>query len=244
MLADPTLSKKSLNTQTKGQADSLSRSPRADLLRFLVIDDHEAILIGTVPALQQAYPQATIATAKDLKSAQIEIDQYPPDLIVVDLSLPEAPRRQATADVGMRLLDSLISSDLAPNIMVLSTNVRPLVRLKPVINSYGGGFVALDKSSPIGEMLRSVEMALRGSTFLPPELRKRPEFDRKWLRVLKLKYQEGLSDRAIAREMGISDRTVRNYWVRIQDALEVRESADKDLRIQIEMAARRAGLIS
>lgn len=200
--------------------------------------------MGTVPPLQRAYPRAAIATAKDLQTAQQQIALYPPDLVIVDLSLPEVPNGPAKAEVGMQLLDSLIGSELAPNIMVLSTNVKPLVRLKPVINAYGGGFVAMDKSSPIEEMLRAVEMSLRGSTYLPPALRKRPEFDRKWLKVLKLKYQEGLSDKAIAKEMGISDRTVRNYWVRIQDALGIYEDPRLDLRMQIQNAARQAGLIS
>ncbi|MEM6450833.1 MAG: response regulator transcription factor [Cyanobacteria bacterium P01_D01_bin.105] len=218
--------------------------PESNPARFLVIDDHEAILAGTVPALQGAYPQAAIATAKDMRAAQQELARHLPDLVIVDLSLPESSAGTASAEVGMRLIDSLISSEQAPNIMVLSTNVKPLVRLKPVINAYGGGFVALDKSAPIEEMLHSVEIALRGSTHLPPELRKRPEFDRKWLTVLKLKYQKGFSDRAIAKEMGISDRTVRNYWVRIQDSLGIHESPDLDLRVQIRIAARRAGLIS
>jgi len=225
-------------------SERVSGSPPLAAHQFLVIDDHEAILAGTVPPLQQRYPNASIATAKDLQSARREIALHPPNLVIVDLSLPEAPQGHATAEVGMQLLDSLIASALSPNIMVLSTNVKPLVRLKPLINSYGGGFVAMDKSFPIEEMLRSVELALRGSTHLPPELRKRPEFDRKWLKLLTLKYREGRSDKAIAKEMGISDRTVRNYWVRIQDALGVHENPDEDLRIQIQIAAKQAGLIN
>ncbi|MEO0936099.1 MAG: DNA-binding response regulator, partial [Cyanobacteria bacterium J06641_2] len=74
--------------------------------------------------------------------------------------------------------------------------------------------------------------------------RSRPEFDRKWLEVLTLKYQEGLSDKAIAKRMSITDRTVRNYWIRIQDALGVFDNPDEDLRVQIEIAARKSGLIS
>ncbi|MEH1947249.1 MAG: hypothetical protein V7K77_09855 [Nostoc sp.] len=42
-------------------------------------------------------------------------------------------------------------------------------------------------------------------------MRSRLEFDRKWLEVLTLKYQEGLTDKAIAHKMLVSDRTVRNY---------------------------------
>ncbi|MEO0491123.1 MAG: response regulator transcription factor [Cyanobacteria bacterium J06635_15] len=215
-----------------------------ELQQFLVIDDHEAILEGTVPALQKQYPKAQISTAKTVQAAEWQILHRPPDLVIVDLSLPVTANSPATAEVGIRLLDKLMGSDRAPNIMVLSTNVKPLIRLKPVINAYEGGFVAMDKSLPIQNMLNSVEIALRGSIYLPPEVRARPEFDRKWLEVLKLKYQEGLSDKAIAKAMGISDRTIRNYWVRIQDGLSVYDDPNKDLRIQIQIAARKAGLIN
>lgn len=215
-----------------------------DTQQFLVIDDHEAILAGTVPALQQRYPAAKITTAKDVQTAEQQIFSFPPDLVIVDISLPERPFATAKAEVGMQLIGRIMSSQKAPNIMVISTNIKPLVRLKPAINTYEGGFVAIDKSLPVQELLNSVELALRGSTYLPPELRTRPEFDRKWLRVIQLKYQEGLSDKAIAQAMGISDRTVRNYWVRIQDTLGVADDPNRDLRIQIQMAARKAGLLN
>ncbi|MEO1183387.1 MAG: DNA-binding response regulator, partial [Cyanobacteria bacterium J06636_27] len=101
-----------------------------------------------------------------------------------------------------------------------------------------------DKSLPLTEMLKFIDIVQRGSIYLPKEVRSRPEFDRKWLEVLTLKYQEGLSDKAIAKRMSITDRTVRNYWIRIQDALGVFDNPDEDLRVQIEIAARKSGLIS
>jgi DNA-binding NarL/FixJ family response regulator len=215
-----------------------------DKLVFLVVDDHEAILEGTVPALKRSHPEADVLTAQDVQTAQLQIRSYPPKLIVLDLSLPERPHSVASSDVGMQFLKALLENPLAPNILVLSTNIRPLVQLKPVINAYEGGFAAMDKSLPVKEMLRLVESALRGSISLPPELRSRPEFDRRWLDVLNLKYQEGLTDKAIAERLNVSDRTVRNYWIRLQDALGVYDEPDKDLRIQIELAARKHGLLS
>lgn len=211
---------------------------------FLIVDDHEAILEGTVPALKKAYPQTEILTAQDVQSAQTQISYHHPNLVVVDLSLPAKSYAPASLDVGIAFLKTLMANQPAPNILVLSTNIKPLVQLKPAINAYEGGFVAMDKSLPIREMVRLIDVALRGSIFLPPEIRSRPELDRRWLEVLVLKFQEGLTDKAIAERMQISDRTVRNYWVRLQDALEVYDAPDKDLRIQIEIAARKLGLLS
>jgi DNA-binding NarL/FixJ family response regulator len=213
-------------------------------LIFLVVDDHEAILEGTVPALKRTYPQATVFTAQDVQTAQTLIRSYFPSLIILDLSLPQKPQGSANSDIGIQFLKSLLESTSAPNTLVLSTNIRPLVQLKPMINKYEGGFAAMDKSLPVKEMLRLIDFALRGSIYLPTELRSRSEFDRRWLEVLNLKYQEGLTDKAIAERMQVSDRTVRNYWIRLQDALDVYDEPDKDLRIQIEIAARKLGLLS
>lgn len=211
--------------------------------QFLVVDDHETVLAGTLPALQQAYPQANIATAQTARAAEQQIAQQPPDFIVLDLVLPRTLRSAATTETGLQLLRGLMEGPQPPNIMVLSINVMPLVRIKSAIYNYEGGFVAIDKSLPIEDMVHSVDMALRGSINLPPAIRSRPEFDARWLQVLQLKYHRGLSDVAIAQAMGISDRTVRNYWVRIQDALEIHESPQNDTRSQIQLVARKAGLI-
>ena len=69
------------------------------------------------------------------------------------------------------------------------------------------------------------------------------EFDPQWRELLRLRFEYGYNDRAIARKLGVSDRTIRNYWVRIQEALEINYDPDKDIRVQIELKAREIGLI-
>ncbi len=135
--------------------------------RFLVVDDHAAILEGTVPALKQKYPNAQVFTAQDQRSAQQIAKSYPPELVILDLSLPKKQGSPATLDVGLELLQIFMESDPAPNILILSTNVKPIVRLKPKISGYEGGFAAMDKSLPIGNMLELTAIALRGSVYLP-----------------------------------------------------------------------------
>ena len=211
---------------------------------FLIVDDHEAILEGTIPAIQQAYPDVNVVSAQHIAAAEDQLALYSPELVIVDLSLPEKANTIASPEVGIQFLIRLMESELSPNIVVLSTNVQPVIQLKPMINTYEGGFAVMDKSMPIQDMLRSINMSLRGSIYLPPAVRARPEFDRKWIQVLKLKYQEGYSDKAIAKKMDITDRTVRNYWIRIQDALRVYEDPEKDLRVEVQIAARKAGFIS
>jgi DNA-binding NarL/FixJ family response regulator len=213
---------------------------------FLVVDDHEAILEGTLPSLKLQYPNAKILTAKDRQTAEQLLIQSSPDLVMIDLSLPERPGMTAHPEVGIQWLNTLMRNTLLlkPNILVLSTNIKPLVRLTPMINVYEGGFAAMDKTRSTQEMLKLTDLALRGSISLPLEVRSRPEFDSKWLEVLSLKFQEGLSDKAIRDRLGIAERTLRNYWIRVQDALEIPDHPDIDVRVHIELVARRSGLIN
>ena len=216
---------------------------------FLVVDDHESVLQGTVPALQTAYPQAEILTAKTCTDAVQAMEKVQPDLMVVDLSIPESAGETATPDVGLKLVEQLLTGSLlgrrwAPNVAVLSTDINPLVRLKATIKAYEGGFAAMDKALPLQEMLHYISFAMRGSVYLPQTVKSRPELHANWMELLRLRFEEGLNDKAIAKRMGTSDRTIRNYWIRIQDTLLIGDDPDKDLRVQIEIEARRIGLIN
>ena len=216
---------------------------RKNQQRFLVVDDHAAILEGTVPALNENYPEAQVLTAQNQHDAKQIAELYRPDLVILDLSIPEKFGFPATLEKGLELLQTLMNSSFAPNILILSTNVKPLIRLKPKISVYEGGFAAMDKSLPIANMLDLVSVVLRGSIYLPESVKSRPEFNAKWLEMLELKFKEGLTDKAIAKKMQISDRTIRNYWIRVQDTLNIADEPDKDLRVQIEIVARKMGLI-
>lgn len=154
----------------------MNRELKQTLQKFLVVDDHEAILQGTIPALKEKYPEAEIFAAQDAQTAYQQFERHHPDLLIVDLCLPEKPQAPAQVEVGMQLSKTLMESPLAPNLVVLSTNVKPLVRLKPIINAYEGGFAAMDKSLPIREMLKYVDLALRGSIYLSSELRSRRNY--------------------------------------------------------------------
>jgi DNA-binding NarL/FixJ family response regulator len=67
------------------------------------------------------------------------------------------------------------------------------------------------------------------------------------LEVLRLAFEEGLQDKAIAQRMCVAERTVRHYWTKIQDVLgiypEDSKQEGKNIRIETEIRARQAGLI-
>jgi len=211
--------------------------------KILVIDDHESVLHGTVSVLQREYPDAEILTAQTADSAVKLIEQSRPNLVVVDLSIPEASGALARTETGIQLLRMLLRRYPNLNIVVQSAHTQSLVRLKPAINTHEGGFTIADKSLSVREMLTKVEWSFQGLVYTPREMRTGLELKLEWLEVLRLAFQEGLQDKAIAEKMNMSERTVRHYWTQVQDALGVYPDIGKNIRIQTEMKARELGLI-
>lgn len=212
-------------------------------MKILVIDDHESVLEGTVDALQRQYPDAEILTAQTAQSIQNQVETQPPDLVVMDLSIPEKSGVIAKTDTGLQLLRMLMQRYPTLNIVVQSAHARSLVRLKPAIDTHEGGLTIADKSLPLKEMLIKVDWALQGLIYTPKEMRTGLEVKPEWLEVLTLAFEAGLQDKAIAQGMNVSERTVRHYWTKVQDALGVYPEEGKNIRIQTEIRAREEGLI-
>ncbi|MBC5797691.1 MAG: response regulator transcription factor [Sphaerospermopsis sp.] len=215
------------------------------LLKILVIDDHESVLSGTIDILKKNYPSAEFITAINVNNTLEQLTSFQTDLIVMDLSIPEEKGLTARPDNGIQLLKILMQKYPHLNIVVQSAHARTLVRIRLDIDSHKGGFTIADKSLSTQEMLTRVDWALQGLTHtkdikgIYSGLEVKPE----WLKVLNLAFQEGLQDKAIAEEMCVSERMVRHYWSKLQDALNVYPEEGKNIRIQTENKARSEGLI-
>ncbi len=215
------------------------------LLKILVIDDHESVLGGTIDVLRNKYPDAEFITALTAQQALQQVSSMQPDLVVMDLSLPESLGKIARPETGVKLLRTLMQNYPNLNIVVQSAHVRTLVRIRPDIDAHKGGFTVADKSLSSQEMLTRVDWALQGLTHtkdikgIHSGLEVKPE----WLRVLTLAFEEGLTDKAIAERMCVGERMVRHYWSKLQDALDVYPEEGKNMRIQTQMRAREEGLI-
>ena len=210
---------------------------------MLIVDDHESVLGGAVSVLEKEYPNADIRTAKTAQEVKENLALAVPDLLVTDLSIPEAPGKSTQIETGIQLLRTLMETYPELNIVVQSAHVRSLIRIKPAIDSHQGGFTIADKNLPMREMLEKVDWALKGLIYTPRDMRTGIEVKPEWLEVLYLAFRDGLQDKAIAEQMNVSERTVRHYWTKVQDALSVYPEAGKNIRIQTEIRAREEGLI-
>ena len=211
--------------------------------RILVIDDHTMVLGGTTTALKTHYPDAELYTAQTAQQGLEQVKVVSPDVIIIDLSMPETIGEVAKVDTGIQLLRQIMNDYPHLNIVVQSAHVKSLIRIKSAISGHEGGFTIADKGLSMQEMLTKVDWAMQGVVFTPKEMRNGIEMKAEWLEVLRLAFGEGLQDKMIAERISVAERTVRHYWSKIQDVLDVYPDEGKNIRIQTEKRAREEGLI-
>jgi DNA-binding NarL/FixJ family response regulator len=217
-------------------------SPEQKKQKILVVDDHELMLGGTLNVLKQRFPVAEICTAKTAEEVSKQLQNFEPDLVILDLQIPEKTGTRAQIETGIQLLEKLLKQYPTLNLMVQSANVKHLVRLKQDIDNHEGGFTITDKAIAEAEMLTRADWAMQGLTHTK-DLKLRIEIKPDWLKVLELA-AEGLTDKAIANKIHMSERTVRIYWTKVQDALDVYPDEGISLRVLTLKRAREEGLIN
>ncbi|MCC5614978.1 response regulator transcription factor [Nostoc sp. CHAB 5836] len=215
-------------------------------LGILVVDDHQLILTGTLDVLSREYAEASIIKAQTAKETLSKLQFHQFDLIVMDLSIPNQQGETAEIDTGIKLLQTLLQEDPHQNFMVQTSYVKALIRIKHEIDNHQGGFAIANKGLPESEMLMRVNLALHGATHTK-DIKTGIELKPEWSEVLRLAFEESLTDKAIAERMYKSERAVRTYWTKIQDVLGVYpeecKQGGKNMRIQTEVRSREEGLI-
>ena len=217
--------------------------------KFFVVDSQQLWVDETIKVLHSRYPQADILAATNAVDFLNQLSTYKPDLVVMDISIAEKNGEIPLVNTGMQLLKKIMLNYPQLNIVVQSSHLKKLVRIKPEIDSRIRGFTVADKSLSSDEFLRRVEWSLHGliNTKDIPYINSASQVKPEWLRLLDLAFGEGLQDRIIARHICVSERMVRHYWERLQDALgldcDELKNQGKNLRIVTQIRAREVGLI-
>ena len=210
--------------------------------KILIVDDHRLLLNGTISLVSERFGDAQIFSAQTVQEALTEVAEHSPDLAIADLSIPQESGKTAQIEHGLGLLKQLMQDYPQLNLMVQSSSIKALVRLIPEIDSHQGGFTIADKSETVETFLTRMEWAIQGLTHtkdLQSDLEVKPE----WLEVLRLAFEEGLQDKAIAQSMYKSERMIRHYWSKIQDALGIYPEPGKNVRALTQIRAREQGLL-
>ena len=190
------------------------------MIRLLIVDDHSVVRRGLETLLGTFDDIEIVGTAADGNEAVQLAAERQPDIILMDLSMPNLDGFEATRQI-------LAAS---PKIRIVAlTSFSEQRKVFDAISSGAIGYLLKD-STPV-ELVEGVRAAFAGESPLDPkaariliEVQRNPVVvptlsPREW-EVLKI-LPEGLTNKGIGKKLGISERTVKAHLTAIFSKLEV-----------------------
>lgn len=117
--------------------------------RLLLVDDHALYLTGLRLMLAEGWPDAEVVVAHDWREAEAAIAAHPPDLMLLDVHLPDAD--------GLAALPSLLAVHPGLCVLVMSADVGPAL-LQQARAAGACGY--LHKSAGPDDVVRAVSACL------------------------------------------------------------------------------------
>lgn len=191
------------------------------MLRVLLIDDHAIVREGFKRLFEAADDFTVVAEAANAIDALAAVRQHQPDIAVLDLNL-------GVGDSGLNLLPRLAVAAPAMKRVVLSMHDDPGL-VSRALESGAHGYVT--KASVADELISVLLRVAAGECVLSSDLGPKPsptpivgltQRERDTLRGL-------LSDRvpkAIAADLGISDKTLYRHRANLMEKLGARTAGD------------------
>jgi NarL family two-component system response regulator LiaR len=211
----------------------------AEPIRVLLVDDHAVVREGLRAFLELQEGIEVAGEAEDGREALAQAARLRPDVILMDLVMPELD--------GIGAMRSLREQLPTARVIVL-TSFLDEDKLLPALRSGAAGYLL--KNAPPQELARAVRAAHAGETLIDPVVAARlveslaadgePEpLDRLTPRereVLVL-IGRGFPNKQIARELGLSEKTVKTHVGHVLAKLRVTD------RTQAAVFAVRSGLV-
>lgn len=180
-------------------------------MNVLIVDDHPLTCRGLAALLQGAPGAGAVECVHAAAEARARLEQRPaPDWVFLDVNLPDDPKRELFAWLGV--------APWAARTVLLSAEV-PHALVHAGLGAGMRGFIP--KSAEPEQVLAGFEAIRAGQVWLPPGLAETlaargtdPLSGRGLsprLREVQARVLRGASNKAIAREFGISEHTVKEY---------------------------------
>lgn len=182
-------------------------------ITVLIVDDHLVVRQGLRTFLELHDDIEVIGEASNGVEAVEQARQLLPDVVLMDLVMPEMDGIEATRQIG----------DLGPGTKVIAlTTFAEDEKIFPAIEAGAAGYLLKDVSPP--DLIKAIQAAHRGEAHLHPEIAKKvmgelahrakepgpDELTDRELEVLRL-IGRGLNNRQIAKELVISEKTVKTH---------------------------------
>lgn len=210
-------------------------------IRVLVVDDHPIVIGGTRALLEEVEDIEVIGEAHNGAMAVEENKKLKPDVILMDLIMPEMD--------GIEAIGLITEEQPEAKILVLTSFITD-DKVFPAIKAGAMGFLL--KDSEPGELIEAIRNVNKGEPTLHPNIARkvlkelgRPSADKpipdpltdRETEVLRL-LSKGYDNQQIAEELFIAEVTVRTHVSRILRKLQLAN------RVQATLYALKKGLAS
>jgi DNA-binding NarL/FixJ family response regulator len=211
------------------------------MTKVLIADDHAIVRAGLRALLQEAATFDLVGEAVGGYEAIELVGKTRPEVLILDLSMPDLDGISVTRQVKPQFPDL--------KILILTLHEDEAL-LKEAIKAGAAGYIL--KRAAEAELISAIRVILRGDLYIDPSMVRslidespRPVLDQaaqsepltpRETEILKL-IVEGYTNRQIAQELGISIRTVEGHRANIADKSGMRS------RLELVRYARRRGLI-
>lgn len=209
---------------------SKTESKPPPVLRLLIVDDHEVVRQGLVALLDRRDGFQVVAEAGTVAEAIAATDRIQPDLVVMDVRLPDGSGIEACREIraehpGTRVVmltsypdeEAVFSAIVAGASGYLLKQVRAR-DLVAALEAVGRGESLLDPAVT-EQVLERVRRLATNS--VPDEYAQLTSQERKILLLV----AEGKTNKEIAAEIYLSDKTVKNYVSSILSKLDLQRRA-------------------
>jgi two-component system response regulator DevR len=206
------------------------KSAPAKKLRLLVVDDHEVVRQGLAALLNRRDAFQVVAEAGTVEEALNAVERFAPDLVIMDIRLPDGSGIEACRDIRAEYPDVRV---------VMLTSYPDEEAVLSAIVAGASGYLL--KQVRARDLVNALEAVGRGESLLDPAVTEKvlervrriatsaytDEFAQLTAQEQKilLLVAEGKTNKEIAAEVYLSDKTVKNYVSSILSKLNLQRRA-------------------
>ncbi|MBI4776698.1 MAG: response regulator transcription factor [Deltaproteobacteria bacterium] len=194
--------------------------------RIVIADDHTIVREGIRSLLEAREDFIVVGEASTGREAIREVEELHPDIVIMDVSMPDLNGLEATRQIKKRFPDC--------KILVL-TMYEDKESIRQMLQCGASGYVV--KKSAVSQLFDAIEAVLKGEAFFSPSISKIvledyiKELDTsdrilssREIEVLQL-VAEGRTNKEIADLLHLSVKTVEGHKDNIKKKLNIRDTA-------------------
>lgn len=196
-------------------------------IRLLIVDDHAVVRLGLRTLLADEPDLEVVAEASSAEEALRQVEQYRPDIAILDIQLPGRSGIEVCKDIRQQFP--------ATRVVILTSHAGESF-LEQAMRAGASGYVLKQVGNE--ELIRSIHAAYRGEVAL--DTRTASQVINRYLEMEKLVDEnsfkdlslrekevlalvaEGDSNKEIGEKLNLTEITVRNYVSNILNKLQLR----------------------